>query len=219
LGDGYLSNGSSLIKIESLTKPAEILIEKISDAIGGYCKPYQIRRIAKAEADAAIIEAQAQIKITQLQHRALTRFVSEEAKKQDNIEKITSKAIPQLNPSSSPQDMENDWISNFFDKCRIISDNDMQTLWARVLAGEANSPGTYSKRTVNLLGSLDKVEAELFTILCCFAISIDENVSPLILNHRDPIYASNNINFTVLNHLDDMGLSVSKYQVFSGLPT
>lgn len=30
----------------------------------------------------------------------------------------------------------------------------MQTLWARILAGEANAPGKFSKRTVNLVGSL-----------------------------------------------------------------
>jgi Protein of unknown function (DUF2806) len=37
----------------------------------------------------------------------------------------------------------------------------MQNLWSRVLAGEANNPGRYSKRTVNLMSSLDKVDAEL----------------------------------------------------------
>ena len=35
--------------------------------------------------------------------------------------------------------MEEDWIANFFDKCRIVSDSEMQSLWARVLAGEANA--------------------------------------------------------------------------------
>ena len=44
----------------------------------------------------------------------------------------------------------------------------MQILWARVLAGEANAPGTYSKRTVNLLSDFDKSDAELFTKLCGF---------------------------------------------------
>ena len=100
------------------------------------------------------------------------RFVAEEARKQDNIEKITQKAIPQLEKSSNPKNIEDDWIVNFFDKCRIISDDEMQSLWARVLAGEANSPGRYSKRTVNFLNSLDKVDANLFTALCGFGWQI-----------------------------------------------
>ena len=162
-----MTEGFSLIKIDGkISEPATALINKISDAVGGLYKPYQIRRVAKAEAEAEIIKEQAQIKITNLQRRALARFVSEEAKKQENIESITEKAIPQLDDSSNPQNMENDWIANFFDKCRIVSDEEMQVLWAKVLASEANSPGTYSKRTVNSLGSLDKRDAQLFTTLC-----------------------------------------------------
>ena len=114
--------GNSLIKFEDLSKPATVLIEKISAAIEGYYKPYQIRRLAKAEAEADKITAEAEIEITDLQKRAFSRFIAEESKKQDNMENITKKAIPLLNKSSEPQKMEDDWITNFFDKCRIISD-------------------------------------------------------------------------------------------------
>ena len=104
----------------------------------------------------------------------------EEAKKQSNIEEITAKALPQVDENAQPQNMEDDWITNFFDKCRLISDEEMQILWSKVLAGEANSPGTYSKRTVNFLGSLDKSDAFLFQSLCNFCWSIDNIAVPLI---------------------------------------
>jgi len=200
-----MADGFSLIKINDLSKPATVLIEKISDAVGGYFKPFQIRRVAKAEAEAEIIKEQAQIEITDLHRRALIRFVTEEAKKQNNIESITEKAIPQLNDSSNPQGMEDDWITNFFDKCRIVSDEEMQVLWAKVLAGEANSPGSYSKRTVNSLGSLDKGDAQLFTKLCSFVCSIDIP-TPLIFDENASIYNDQQINFSTLTHLDDIGL-------------
>jgi hypothetical protein len=181
------------------------LIEKISEAIGGYFRPYQIKRVATAEAEAEIIKAQAQIEVTELQRRALVRFVAEEARKQDNMEKITQKALPQLEESSNPQNIEDDWIANFFDKCRIVSDEEMQSLWAKVLAGEANSPGTYSKRTVNFLGSLDKTDANLFTSLCGFGWGVG-NIIPLIFDSREQIYNNQGINFSTLSHLDDIGL-------------
>ena len=73
-----MTEGGALIKIEDLAKPATVLVEKISEAIGGYFKPYQIRRLAKAEAEADKIRAKAQIEITDLHRRALTRFVAEE---------------------------------------------------------------------------------------------------------------------------------------------
>ncbi len=200
-----MSNGKSIVNLGDLSKPATVLIEKISDALGGYFKPYQIKRVAKAEAEAEIIKAQAQIEVTDLQRRAIGRFVVEEAKKQENIEKITEKAIPQLNDSATPQDVEEDWVTNFFDKCRIISDDEMQSLWAKVLAGEANSPGTYSKRTVNFLGSLDKADANLFTVLCGFGWFIGD-VAPLVYDEQASIYNDQGVNFDTLTHLDDIGL-------------
>ena len=199
-----MAQDSSLIKID-ITKAAAVLIEKISDAIGGYFKPFQIRRLAKAEAEAEIIRAEAQIECEDIHRRAAARFIAEEAKKQDNIETITKKAIPLLNESSNPQGMEDDWITNFFDKCRIISDEEMQVLWSEVLAGEANSPGRFSKRTVNSLASLDKADAQYFTIVCGFAWEFGELI-PIIVDHQAAIYVDHGVNFDKLSHLDDIGL-------------
>src|SRR5712692_1338799 len=163
-----------------LTKPATVLIEKISDAVGGVFKPFQIVRVAKAEAEAELIHARAQIQVSDLQRRAMQRFLVEEAKRQSNIESITQKALPLLDEKASPQNVEDDWITNFFEKSRIISDEQMQRLWSGVLAGEANSPGTFSKRTVNLLADLDKGDAELFMRLCSFDWVIVDEVVPLV---------------------------------------
>jgi hypothetical protein len=91
-----MTDQTSLVNIGELAKPATILIEKISDAIGGCFKPYQIRRVAQAEAEADKIKATTQIETTELQHRAMHRFFIEEAKKQSNIESITAQALPQL---------------------------------------------------------------------------------------------------------------------------
>ena len=38
-----------LVNLGDLSKPAVVLVEKISDAVGGIFKPYQIVRVAKAE--------------------------------------------------------------------------------------------------------------------------------------------------------------------------
>lgn len=201
-----MTEGNPIINLGDISKPATVLIEKISDAVGGYFKPYQIKRVAKAEAEAEIVRAQAQIEITNLQRRALTRFIAEEAKKQENIETITQKAIPQLEDSSKPEEMENDWIANFFDKCRIVSDEEMQMLWSRVLSGEANAPGSFSKRTVNFLGSLDKNDANLFTALCGFNWLLVDIVTPLVYDSGASIYNEASITFESLTHLDDIGL-------------
>ena len=94
---------------------------------------------------------------------------------------------------------------NFFDKSRIVSDEQMQDLWSRVLAGEANAPGTYSKRTVNFLSDLDKVDAKLFTMLCGF-VWTSEVPMPLVFDVDASIYNEHGINFGTLSHLKSIGL-------------
>ena len=195
-----------LISLGELTKPATVLIEKISAAVGVIFEPHRIRRKALAEADAENIRAVSQIKITDLNRRAATRWLEEEAHKQENIENITKKALPKLQADAKPQNIENDWIVNFFDKCRLISDDQMQNLWAKILSGESNKPGKYSKRTVNLLASMDKKDAELFTKLCSYCWIIGDEIYPIIYNIIDPIYHQSGIKNNVLIHLDDIGL-------------
>jgi len=196
---------NALINLGDISKPADTLIRKVSKAVGGIFEPYQIKRIAKAEAEAAVIKAQSEIQITELHRRAMHRFIEEEAQKQKNIEDITNQAIPLLEEKTDAEKMNDDWVTNFFDKSRIISDKEMQGLWARVLAGEANAPGTYSKRTVNYLGDLDKADADLFTRLCGFGWVVG-NVVPLIFDVEKSIYTDNGIKFNALIHLESIGL-------------
>jgi hypothetical protein len=200
-----MREGNSIINFGDLSKPATVLIEKVSDAIGALYKPRHIKRVAEAEAEAEKIKALAGIEVSEIQQRALVRLVQEEGKKQENIENITSNAAKQLGDNAKPENMEEDWISHFFEKSRNISDKEMQGLWSRLLAGEANKPGSYSKRTIDLVSSLDKPDANLFTQLCTFAIASGD-LFPLVLDYQADIYVRRGINFGTLNHLDSLGL-------------
>lgn len=196
---------NSLINFGDISKPATVLIEKISDAVGAIYRPHQIKRVAEAEADADRTRAVANLQISDMQRRAMHRMLQEEEAKQKNMESITEKAIPEVSENAKPEEIEKDWITNFFDKCRLTSDEEIQKLWAAILAGEANSPGAYSKKTVNLLSSLDKKDAELFRKLMGFGWAI-AGVTPLIFEIKDTIYKNNGLNFIDLKHLDDIGL-------------
>ena len=193
------------VDVGKLAKPATALIEKVSDAVGGIARPSQIRRVASAEADAKVILAEADIKITELQQRAARRFIEEETKNQTNIERITHQAIPHLNEDSEPDKIEDDFLRNFFDKCRTISDQQMQDIWARILAGEANLPGTFSRKTVNILSDMDKSDAELFTTLCSFAWRFPNDTVPLVFT-RDEFFKDQGIALSSLADIESLGL-------------
>lgn len=182
---------NSLINFGELSKPATVLIEKISDAIGGIFKPYQIKRISKAEAEACLLQTETKIEIRCLTQRAMRRFIEEETKKQRNIEEITQRAIPKLSDNASPENIENDWISNFFDKCRLISDSEMQEIWSTLLSQEANRPNSISKSTINTLSIIDKIDAQHLTQLCKFCWIFDDMITPLVMEMLNQKFIKN----------------------------
>ena len=197
----------SLINIDTsgFSEPAKLLVEKVSDAVGGIAKPWLTVRNAKAEVQAEVIKAEGRIQLSEIEERGLQRMVREEGKRQENIENITTKAIPNLSGEAKPDEVEDDWITHFFERCRLISDHEMQTLWSNILAGQANKPGTFSKKTVELVSTLDKSDAEMFSHLCSFVWMLGGPI-PMIHDYQDEIVNRHGINFGTLNHLDDLGL-------------
>ena len=199
-------SNNSLISTEGLTKPATVLIEKVSDAVGALWEPKQIRRVAQAQADAAIALAKADIKIDEVQRRAAQRFVDEETRKQLNMETILNTALSDLSANAPTEDVESDWITNFFDKCRSVSDHEMQRLWSQILSGEANTPGSFSRKTVNLVADLDKASAKQFQTVCSFRWQFSETLTPLMLDHDEEIYKQHGVFFFSLGELEAIGL-------------
>ena len=121
------------------------LVNKIGNAIGWWVESHQI--IHMTEAKAARIQAESNIDVADLKRRAEARFFEEEIKRQANMESIVLKVLSNLLDNASPNDMETDWVVNFFDKSRIVSEDKMQERWAKLLAGEANAPGSFSRNS------------------------------------------------------------------------
>lgn len=201
-----MSNDSEIVKaISALAEPVKILIEKISSATGVAYEPHHIRRMARAQVDADRTALLGGIELTDIQRRAQRRWLAEEETKQRNFEAIADKAIPQLTQDSQPQNVSNDWMLNFLDKAKMVSDEEMQDLWAKVLAGEVNMPGTYTKKTLSLLSSLEKSEAEWFTNLCSMVV-LAGALEPLVFDAGDPFVRDLGLDFDRLSHLDAIGL-------------
>ena len=202
--------GFSIVNFSGKSVVGKLLLEKISSAIGRHFDPSQNVRMAKSKAQAdrtlRVSAAETDIEIAELRQRATDRFVNEEMTKQVNIESITQKALPHLADDASPDGMEDDWITNFFDKCRTASDDEMQQAWARILAGEANSPGSFARKTVNLMADLDKRDAELFTNLCRFVWTFGGRGEPLVFDTNEIIYNKHQITFDSIGHLESLGL-------------
>ena len=145
-----------------------------------------------------------------------------------NLAKIVQLAQSQLTESATPALIDNDWTGNFRDKARFCSDEQMAELWAQLLAGEANQPGSRSRKSINILADLDKTDAELFSTLCRFRL-ITFNLSSVtfpgapppprsrfntapappilvVLDATHSVYTNQGIDFAALAHLEALGL-------------
>lgn len=192
---------NSIINLSDLTRPGTVLIEKISDAVGILFEPTAIVRRAQAEAKAERIRALSRIEIGEIERRALDRFVREETRAQENMEAITANAVGQLSESASPEDISPDWISEFFERCRRISDADLQTVWANLLAGEAEAPGRYSKRSINTLAQFERAEALALESIAAATIYVANVPAPYV--RREFV---NGPNYEALHALQDLNV-------------
>ncbi|MDL5383905.1 DUF2806 domain-containing protein [Aeromonas hydrophila] len=200
-----MSDGGALINFGDISKPATVLIEKVSNAVGILYEPRRIRKKAEAEAAADKIKAIASVELNDIQQRAIDRFVQQETRKQENIETITAQAAISLDENARVEELEEDWVAHFFKQCDTVSDKEMQSLWSRLLSSEATNPGTFSKRTVDFVASMDKKDARLFTDFCQYCWFMGDIV-PMIFEYQDDIFTKNGINFSSLKHLDFIGL-------------
>lgn len=200
-----MADGGAIINFGDLSKPATVLIEKVCNAVGIIYEPTNIKRLARAEADADMIRAAARIELNELETRAVKRFVQQESRKQKNIEQIAEQAAATLPESAKVERLEEDWVAYFFKQCDTVSDKEMQSLWARLLSGEATNPGTFSKRTVDFISTIDKKDAALFTSFCQFVWMIGD-LTPLIYDQNAEIFKKHGLTFDSLKHLDSIGL-------------
>lgn len=71
---------------------------------------------------------------------------------------------------------DNDFFWNTIEYSKDVSNEEMQTLIAKIIAGEYNVPGTYSMSTLQTIKMLGKNELELFEKIC--GLLIYENQIP-----------------------------------------
>jgi len=71
-------------------------------------------------------------------------------------------------------DIGEDVFWNLLDHSKTISNDDVQDVIARIIAGEYNNPGTYSMSTLQTLKSLGKAELDLLGKVGCLLVNNDQ---------------------------------------------
>lgn len=160
--------------LTGLSKPLTKLIEVFANGCKWVTEPYQIKRIAKANAYASSIKFKEELKqkiVTSLFEHAKPSI--REYKEIYNLINILDFAIQEMNSIGNVNDIpvSTEWSARFFDYSQDVCDEEVQVIWAKILAHETANPGTYFKRTLYVLHNIERFEAEWFVELCSFVLN------------------------------------------------
>lgn len=177
-------NAIKISDLVGLSEPLKKLIEEVSKGVGSYYEPTKIRKKAKADSEAIkdiskakaealaeekMIAKKSDLKLIPVENRIKERIKFNNERRQRNIDQTITYAAQQLPEKVSKESVSSDWMANFFNKCQDVSDEEIQMLWGKILAGEISKPGTFSYRTLDVLSWLNKADANLLQkILCNF---------------------------------------------------
>lgn len=142
-----------------------------------------------------------------IETRIQSRLDFQENKKQNNIENITAFATQELKDEEEilNEAIDEDWTTRFFKIAEDISNEEMQSLWGKILAGEIKKPKSYSLRTLDLIKNLSKTEADTFIKVANF--TINSNGTNFIFKGSDEMLSKKfNINYVDTAMLIEIGL-------------
>ncbi len=90
------------------------------------------------------------------------------AREYGNAKAVYEQAKERFNAKDENSAIDDDWLHFFFDKAEKTSSKSMQILWARMLAGEFNKPGSISRKLMHIISVMDASSAKSFQTLCCY---------------------------------------------------
>ncbi|MBU1618187.1 MAG: TIGR03899 family protein [Gammaproteobacteria bacterium] len=112
-----------------------------------------------AQRSGAPLAVDADFKGPSLYQRAERRERMHKERQQANLEKIMALALDYCPDYVADIDVDPDWFQQYCDLVLNISNQTMQQLWAKILAGEIGQPGSFSLKTLFLLQRMSFKEA------------------------------------------------------------
>lgn len=101
---------------------------------------------------------------------AMCLRVANEFSKSENLSSCLSFARDVIGDDSDASGIDLSWFIRWADGAEEQVDDEMRVVWGKLLAGELEEPGSYSKRTMSVLGDMSVYDAKIFAELCSMAV-------------------------------------------------
>lgn len=140
-----------------------------------------------------------------LVNRTKTRLYHEEIKRQQNLEDIFECADEMLSNKLEREKkaVDDDWTFHFVRFAKDISEESMKKRWGNLLAGEIESPGSYSLRMMILLSQMTKREAEIVNKFLQRGLFSDNKRNAVVLRSKGE---NNDLDLSNLLFMQELGL-------------
>ncbi len=149
-----------------------------------------------------------------LAFRAQQRQIADSIRREQNIENVLQFAANEIAQISdepvSDAPVDDDWITRFFDISKDISSEELQFIWSKILSGEIKQPGSFSLRTLEVIKSLSRAEAEVFQKVAPLVMMAGE--LGFILSNQD-FLKRHSVYYSNIQLLDDCGLIISNEHI------
>ena len=218
VGDGTLPPGIE----RNLWKALGRLGTSVSSALAGIVDRWDAEKQAETSSRIQIIETSASQTIKSLNvspeyvREAANTFMARIVRRKINVDTIVQRTAEHISSTDTNDagEISDDFLEHFGDEASKQNTDNMRDLFARILAGEIQRPGSYSIRLVRTLSELTPQIAKIFRRLCSICIAMqmkdylhDVRASTLgILGYGLSNYA---LGYRELLELEEYGLIVS----------
>ncbi|BAL01515.1 hypothetical protein OBV_43160 [Oscillibacter valericigenes Sjm18-20] len=194
----------NLIKIDG--KPtAELgktLIDKLDKCLGWVASP---KGTTPDAIDYYVEEIKNDKTLPPLQKAAMISNARKIIHEYSNQNDILSIAMKQFDGTEKPDQIEEDWISHFFDGAKHVSNEDIQLIWGKILSNECKAPGNTPKKLIHILSLMSTKSAKCFGALCKFVMKYGDLLVPVVIRGHD-FFKESGISYYGLLDLADLGL-------------
>ena len=188
--------------------------DKIADTIGGFFPFFGLKRkavdvyidaiknddeLSPEEKAAAIVNLKSTFK---------------HLKNQKKIADIARAAAPEADFSETSA-VDDEWLDRFMDSAKFVSDEGMQLIWGRILAGEFENPGSTPPSTMRVLAEITPKYAKAFQTLCSLEVQFEAldaegtvlaDEHEFVLPEKYEYLEKYGVSFSVLTELEALGL-------------
>lgn len=124
-----------------------------------------------------------------------------------NKTQIVDKAISLLEKGDNPEKLDNDWVLRFFEFCKAVSNEDLQYVWAKILANECKENSNNSFKLLNTISEISNNEINLIRKIlkeCNYGIRNFEAIGIIFI--KNEYLEDIDIKYDEIIKLEDFGI-------------